>query len=345
MTSMERVLAVCNNEIPDRVPFILCDRVFGLKQAGLLYEQAYQDPDLYVNSQLNLLKKYNLDAVWDIWCTPVVDDALGAPMQIPQDDPPWVPKGCVSKPEDIAKLKTPIDPTKDGHMPYLLEVNRRLKKAVGPDVPVISWISQPFRTACMIRGSAELYLDLFDDPEFIKQLLDISLEALTIYGKALIDAGADIICTSNPVANMDCISRKHFEEFSHPYTKKLFGDLKAYGAKAIIYHTCGKWDDRYDLIGDENVSIDHHDKVDIKDWKEKNSEKMVSMGNIKSVSTLLQSSEEKVRQETLECMKKGMPGGRYIVSADCEVPRDTPAANIKAMAEIVQKYGRYPIEF
>lgn len=345
MTSLERVLAVCNHVTPDRVPFILCSRVFGLKQAGLLYEQCYQDPDLYVNSQLKLLKEYNLDAVWDIWCTPAVDDALGAPMVVPQDDPPWVPKACLNKPEDLANLKTPIDPTKDGHMPYLLEVTRRLKKAVGPDVPVISWISQPFRTACMLRGSAELYLDLFDDPQFIKNLLDISLEALTVYGKALIDAGADIICTSNPVANMDCISRKHFEEFSHPYTKKLFGDLKAYGAKAIMYHTCGKWDDRFDLIADENVDIAHHDKVDIKEWKEKNSDKMVSMGNVRAVTTLLQGSEEKVRIETLECLKKGVPGGRYIISADCEVPRDTPAANIRAMAETVQKHGKYPFEF
>jgi uroporphyrinogen decarboxylase len=344
LTSMERILAVCNHQIPDRVPFIITSRVFGLKQAGAFYEQAYKDPDLYVKSQLALLETYRLDAVYDIWCTPAVDDALGASMEIPEDNPPWVPKGCVKNVSDVEKLEK-VNPHRDGYMPYMLEINSRLKKAVGPNVPVIAWISQPFRTACMLRGSADLYLDMYDEPETVKRLLDVSLEALIDYGKALLDAGADFITTSNPQANTDCISRAHYEEFSHPYTKKLFGELKAYGAKAIIYHTCGDWSDRYDLVTDENIDIVHHDKVDIKDWKEEFSEKAVSMGNVKSVTTLYQGTHEQVRTESLECLKKGAPGGRFILSADCEAPRDTPAANIQAMAETLWQYGTYPVQF
>lgn len=344
MTSMARIMAVCNQELPDRVPFLLTSREFGIKYAGMKYAQCYEKADLYVNSQLRLLEEFELDGVWDIWCTPAVDEAMGAHMVVAEDDPPWIPEPLLNEREDISKLK-PVDPRKDGRMPYMLEVVSKLKKAVGPDVPVIAWASPPFRTACMLRGSANLYLDIFDDPKFVKDLLDITYEACTAYGKALVEAGADIICTSNPVANMDCISRKHYEEFSHPYTRRMFGELKDHGAKAILYHTCGRWDDRFDLVCAENIDIIHCDKVDIKDFKEKYSDRIVVMGNVKSVVTLLQGTEEQVREETLACLKKGAPGGRYIISADCAVPRDTNPDNVRAMAAVVKQYRDYPLNF
>lgn len=342
MTSMERLLAVCHKEIPDRVPFLLTSREFGIKYHGMKFAQAYQDPEAYVQSQLRLLAEFGLDGVLDIWATPAVDEALGATMLIPDDDPPWIPDPFLNEMADIEKLR-PIDPKKDGRMPYLLDVVSRLKKAVGPDVPVIAWASQPFRTAYMLRGAVNIYRDLYHNPQFAKSLLDITYEACTAYGKALIDAGADVICTSNPVANMDCIARKHYEEFSHPYTKKMFAELKAYGAKAIIYHTCGRWDDRFDLVTDENIDIIHCDKVDIREFKEKYSDRVAVMGNVKTVVTLLQGTPEEVRQETAECLKNGAPNGRYIISGDCAVPRDTAPENIRAMAEVVKELGGYPV--
>ena len=343
MTPMERITAVTRGEEPDRVPFLITSREFGIKYAGMKHAQAYEEPDLYVDSQLRLLEDFEVDGVWDIWCTPAVDEALGAKMDIPDDDPPWIAEPCVREPGDLAKLKR-VDPEKDGRMPYLLDVVRKLKEAVGPDVPVVAWASPPFRTACMIRGNTELYMDIFDQAEFVKDLLEIACEACTAYGKALVDAGADIIATSNPVANYDCISLDHFKEFAHPYSKKMFGEIKEHGAKWINFHTCGAWDDRYELCV-ENVDIIHIDQVDIQEFKSRFSDTVVTMGNVKSVVTMLQGSEEAVREETLDCLKKGAPGGRYILSNDCAVPRDTSPGNVRAMVDILRDHGTYPLGF
>jgi len=340
MTPMERIMAVCHKEIPDRVPFLLTSREFGLKYAGVKHEEAYKDPDIYIGAQLKLLEDFQVDGVWDIWCTPVVDEALGATMEIPDDDPPWIAEPYLHSQDDIDKLK-PIDPWKDGRMPYMLDVVSRLKKAAGPDVPVIAWASPPFRTACMIRGNTELYLDIFDNPQFVKNLLEITSEACTAYGRALIEAGADIIATSNPVANMDCISLEHFKEFAHPYSKRMFAALKEAGAKAINFHTCGCWDDRYDLCV-ENVDIIHCDRVQLGDFKSKYADKVAIMGNVKSVVTMLQGTVEQVTNEARACMEAAAPGGRYILSNDCAVPRDTPVANVRAIANIAKECGAYP---
>lgn len=339
LTPMERTMAVLRREIPDRVPLVLESREFGLKYYGAKFEAAYGDPDLYVQSQLKVLRDFQLDAAWDIWCTPAVDEALGARMAIPEDDPPWIEQPCVHTPEDLAKLK-PVDPWKDGRMPYLLDVVARLKEAVGPEMPVVAWASPPFRTACMIRGNTNLYLDLFDDPQFIKDLLEVTTESCTAYGKALVEAGADIVCTSNPVANMDCISLEHFKEFAHPYTKRFFADIKQAGAKAINFHTCGRWDDRYDLCC-ENADILHVDRVVLGEFKQKYGDRIVPMGNVKAVATLYQGTPEQVREEARACVEAAAPGGGYILSADCAVPRDTPPENAHVLTEVVNEMRVY----
>lgn len=337
MTSMERVMAVCNHEKPDRVPFIIASRAFGLKYAGARFSQAYQDPDLYIRSQLKLIKDFGLDSAWDIWCTPAVDEALGAKMDIPEDDPPWIAEPCVHGPDDLDKLRR-VDPWKDGRMPYMLDLVARLKKAVGPDMPVTAWASPPFRTACMIRGNTELYMDIFDNPGFVKDLLEITTENCTAYGKALVEAGADIIAISNPVANTDCISLDHFKEFAHPYSKRMFAEMKAAGAKAINFHTCGRWDDRFDLCC-ENVDIIHCDRVDIGSFTARYGDRIVAMGNVKAVATMLQGSKEQVRRETLACLEAAGSSNRYILSADCEVPRDTSPANMRALVDALAQYN------
>lgn len=337
-------MAIVNKQLPDRVPFLLTSREFGIKYAGGKYARCYADPDFYVESQLKLMRDFELDGVWDIWCTPAVDEALGAHMEVPEDNPPWITDPFLVERSDIAKLQ-PVDPLRDGRMPYLLDVVKRLKKAAGPDVPVIAWVSPAFRTACMLRGSASLYMDLYDDPQFVKELLAITYQSCVAYGKALVAAGADIICSSNPVANMDCISRKHYAEFVHPYNQRLFGELKSAGARAILFHTCGRWDDRYDLVTSENVDILHVDRVEVQDFKAKWGDRVVVMGNVKSVFTLLQGTAAQVRQETLDCLRKAAPGGRYIASADCALPRDTSAENVRAMYEVIREYRDYPLQF
>jgi MtaA/CmuA family methyltransferase len=264
-------------------------------------------------------------------------------MDIPEDDPPWISVPVIHEMSDLAKLRS-VDPQIDGRMPYLLDVVSRLKEAVGDTMPVIAWASPPFRTACMIRGNTQLYLDIFDDPAFVKDLLEFTTENCTAYGKALIDAGADIMTISNPVANFECISLDAFKEFAHPYSVRMFNAVKKHGAKAIKFHTCGNWDDRYDFCV-EGVDIIHCDQVDLRNFHQTYADRIVTMGNIKSVDTMLQSTADVVREEALKCLKDGAPGGRYILSNDCAVPRDTPPENVSAVRDVLREWGNYPLAF
>lgn len=344
MTSMERVMGVVKGEEVDKVPFILCSRQFGMRYYGRDLSVAYQEPDVYIASQMKLREDFNLDAAWDIWCTPAVDEAAGAKMLIPQDDAPWIEDILLKTYDDMNKLKK-VDPHQDGRLPYMLDMVSKLKKVAGDDLPVITWVSPSFRSACRFRGQATIYTDMFEYPDELKELLDFCQQNTLAYVRALVEAGSDIIAISNPEVNAQCISKGHFEKWAHPYIAEMFAEAKKAGAKATLFHTCGNWDDRFDLIAQENADILHVDMVDIKKLKAAHGDKIVPMGNVKSVFTLLQKTPEDVAKETLECLKQGAPGGRYILSADCEVPRDTPVENVRAMADIREKYGDYPLNW
>jgi uroporphyrinogen decarboxylase len=341
MTSRERLMEAVAHREPDRVPIVLTSREMSIRYSKLRFGDIWSDGSKYVEAQATLVKDFNLDAAWDIWCTPAVDEAIGARLDLPEDDPPWVPTPFLEEKEDIRKLNLNVNPEKDGRMPFLLSIVRGLKEKLGPNIPIVAWVSPPFRTACMLRGTTNLYLDMLLDPDFVKKLVEAVLRPCTEYGKALIEAGADIIATSNPVANYDCIRLPHYKEFSHPFTKRMFESLKEYGNVKILYHTCGNWDDRYDLVIDEGVDILHVDKVDIAFFKEKWGEMITIMGNVKSVETMLQGTPEQVEKESIACIEKASRGGGFILSADCTLPRDTSKENLEAMVKAGLTHGVY----
>jgi uroporphyrinogen decarboxylase len=340
MTPIERIKAVCRGELPDRVPFVLLLREFALKHAGVRFVEAYRDPDAYVRAQVKVLQDFRLDAVCDLFVTPAVDEALGAKIVFPDDDPPWIPEPSVATTGDLDKFAK-LDPLSHGRMPYLLDIVSRLKREVGPDIPVLAWPSVPFRTACMLMGSQELYRGFYKKPEFVSDLIEACYEPCLAYGKALLDAGADIIFTSNPTASTGCISRQHYEAYAHATTRDMHTALKAHGADTIIFHPCGTWHDRLDLLADIGADVLHFDKVEIAAFKSQYADKCVYMGNVGTVDTLLSGTVADVENEAQNCLEKGAGGGRYILSADCIVPRDTDPAHLSAMADVVERHGGY----
>jgi uroporphyrinogen decarboxylase len=340
MTPKERILAVCQGRLPDRVPLVLMSREFSLKYTGIRFADVYENPDLYIQAQVKVLQDFELDCVFDLVGVPAVDEFLGAQLVLPDDDPPWIGEPCVKTRKDLEKFGR-VDPETDGRMPYLLDLIANLRRQVGPDIPVLAWASLPFRTACMLRGNGELYKDFYRDPEFVKDIIEASYEPCLAYGKALVDAGADMIYITNPTASADCISREHYEEFAHASSRKMHRALKEHGAEVVFFHPCGRWEDRLDLLFDLEVDVLHFDNLDVASFKSEYDGKSVYMGNVHSIDTLLSGTTTDVENETLDCLRDGAPGGGYILGANCAVPKDTDPAHVRAMAEGIRHHGQY----
>jgi uroporphyrinogen decarboxylase len=56
---------------------------------------------------------------------------------------------------------------------------------------------------------------------------------------------------------------------------------------------------------------------------------------------LLNGTPEEVEGEGRRCIRSAAQGGGFILGSGCEVPRNTPPENLKAMVRAAEKYGRY----
>lgn len=98
-----------------------------------------------------------------------------------------------------------------------------------------------------------------------------------------------------------------------------------------IIHTCGKWNDRFDVVMQERPDAIHLSETNMSEFASKYGEQVCMMGNISVLSTLLYGEPEDVYRESYQsCMEAGRYGN-YIVAPDCGVPANVKEKNIEEM--------------
>jgi uroporphyrinogen decarboxylase len=344
MTPMERVLAAAFLKEPDRVPVLPFDEAFQANLAGFTLDETRSDVEKHVKAQLKTLRELGYDGVFGLGFTQgTIDLSLAPNVKVSNGMPSIFEPYLIQDYTDIEKLKPPL-PSEDKRMRHIIEVVRSLKKAVGPDVPVIARKSAPFEIACMLRGSKYVYKDMRRKPEFVHQILDIVTEADIVMGQALIEAGGDIVMCFDPTASGTCISKKDYATFALPYNQKMIKAMKKAGAKAMLMHICGDTTDRLDLLVETGANILSLDQVDFAAAKEQIGKKACLMGNIDLVKVLYKGMPQDVETAALECIMKAGKGGGFVLAGSCAISAGTPVENVAAISKAAKKYGTYPLQ-
>ena len=97
-------------------------------------------------------------------------------------------------------------------------------------------------------------------------------------------------------------------------------------------HICGNTSlflDGIGTLGCEIVDLDY--PAPIMEGRAKMGPNQILLGNVNPVVVLRNSDAEAVRRAVAKCHREAGP--RFIVGAGCEVPRDTPLDNLRAMCE------------
>jgi MtaA/CmuA family methyltransferase len=153
------------------------------------------------------------------------------------------------------------------------------------------------------------------------------------FARAQLEAGADVIGIGDPAASL--VGPKLYQDFVWPYEKMMVDGLHALGARARL-HICGNT--RRILKGMGRLGCDFVD-VDslapLLEAREKMGPRQVVLGNLDPVRDLRNGTPQSVFAALAECHRQAGP--RYIVGVGCEVPRDTPAANVHAMVRYARQ--------
>ncbi len=104
----------------------------------------------------------------------------------------------------------------------------------------------PFFLACALRGINQVMLDVYDDPVFMEQLLDICTETVIRYAKAMAQVGAHILNTGDSPAML--LGPAKVPKFALPYQQQVFNELQSYGIPTTL-HICGNTTQLLEFMG------------------------------------------------------------------------------------------------
>lgn len=340
MTSWERYKAVCEGRLPDRPPVSPFVMTFAAKIAGVTYEAYSRYGEVMAEAQLETLARFGFDSVYVGSDAVREAEAVGARVYWQEDEVPGVISDdpFLSEPGDVRTLRLP-DPLGPNRMYEQIKALEILQEELGDGGVVYAWVEAPFQESSMLRGIANLMTDLYEHKALVHELMRFSTEMELAYGLAQIEKGARIIGVGDAIASL--ISPRHYQEFNLPYVSELIAGLKKAGA-IVKYHACGRTAallPHFATLGADILNLDS--LVDLAEARRILGPRVVIKGNIDPSAVMLQGTAEEVYAAAVRCMEAAGKEGAFILSPGCELPRETPHANLEALIQAARdfRYG------
>jgi MtaA/CmuA family methyltransferase len=304
--------------------------MFAADQAGVRYGDYVRDHRVLVEAQVITAERFGFDYVSAI-SDPAREAAdLGSPVEFFDDQPPALPEehALLADKARLASLVVP-DPRAGGRMLDRVQAIALLKARAGATRLVEGWIEGPCAEASDLRGINRLMIDFHDDPGFVRDLFAFVVDLELRFAAAQIEAGADIIGIGDAAASL--VGPRLYREFVEPMETKLVAGVHALGA-LVRLHICGNTRrilDGMGRTGADIVDLDYPSPV--AQGRAQMGPDQVLLGNIEPAGVLRTGTPDAVTAAVAECHRGGGP--RWIVGAGCEVCRDTPEANIRALCD------------
>ncbi len=317
----------------ERVPWVPFVGVHGGKLVEVdatAYMQSAQHMIAGVSRAIELYKPDGIPVVFDLQ---VEAEILGCKLAWSKENPPAVISHPLVEGTDLKSLALPKET--DGRIPLILEATRQLRTQ-HPGIALYGLITGPFTLALHLLGT-EIFMKLFEAPEYIGELMQFCTDFGIKYSEMLLDAGCDVIAVVDPMTSQ--IDPMSFETFVSPYATRIF-DFVRLRDQYSSFFVCGHAQQNIEVMCDckpDNISIDENIPLDF--VKDVALSKGISFGgNLKLTSVLLLGNELDSKKEALSCLDLAGKKG-FILAPGCDLPMDTPVANLKAVTDLV--YDEY----
>jgi MtaA/CmuA family methyltransferase len=333
-TGRQLVLDALACKAVPRTPWVPFVGVHGGKLLGIPADDYLRDPALVVEALRQAQVRYQADGLPVMFDLQIEAEILGCQLHWATDVPPSV----VSHPLTTASLDTlPAFDLAKGRMPQALATTRLARQAL-PDTALYGLLCGPFTLASHLVGS-EIFLQMFDDPERIEGILDRCTTIAITVAEAYLAAGADVIAVVDPMTSQ--VSPKHFKHFITPYLDRVFDAIRAKGGRSSLF-VCGDATRNLpnmvettcdNLSIDENIALPKLRDLAVAAGKSFG-------GNMKLTVVMLLGQPGDVRLDAIRCLDEAGDARGFILAPGCDLPYDTPIANLEAVAPMLDPYQR-----
>lgn len=335
MTPHERTMKRMAGQRVDRVPNQNILMAFAARFIGSSYDRLAQDYRVLVEANVRSCEALHIDLVSAISDPLREASAFGAQVEFPYDRVPECRVRLLQDYGDWSKLQL-WDPWEQERTRDRLLAVQLYRGKVGGAYPICGWVEGAAAEAGQLRGVSQFLEDTATEPEAAHDLLEICTLAEIRFATAQVEAGADIIGLGDALCSL--MSPRTYREFALPYEQRIFQAVHEAGAKCKL-HICGNTSRHLaDLVESGADIIDVDWMVDLGLAARTFHGRACCNGNFDPVAVLLRGTPEDVAQATRACL--AVADDRSMISAGCEVPVDTPPANLLAQYEALLGHAR-----
>lgn len=333
MTGKELIFKTLNHEDTPRVAWVPFAGVHAGKLTGVSAKEILTDGEKLFNALLEVNKLYRPDGQPVLFDLQIEAEILGCELQWAEDAPPAVKTHILSETKDVPC--TCMMPQKtDGRLPLVLDVMTKMKEAVGETTALYGLTCGPFTLASHLRGT-NIFMDMFEDLEYTKKLINYTNEVNKKIAEYYIEAGMDVIAVVDPLVSQ--ISPRHFKKFLlEPYTD-LFNFIREKQTFSSFF-VCGDATRSIDVMcqtGPDSISIDEN--IDMVAAKEITDKYNVAIGgNIPLTTVMLHGTQQDNMKYTVDLLDK-LNHKNLIIAPGCDMPYDVPVENTIAVQQAIRE--------
>lgn len=334
MNLKQRFLNKLNGKEVDMTP-VGCTTTYGMvdlmEKCGA--ERPLADTDPQAMATLALAGKHaGFEMVkamgWDI--TPM-SEAFGCTLGEPKIDLQYYIKEHPYA-ESLEGLSYPSDFLTRGRFPAYAEQFKILKKAVGDEMVIFGESEGAFTCAANLVGTENFMKWAFKKPDQVKQVLEVTMEAMINVINFAFENGADYYVMAEPTAGPNLMSPVMFKKFIKPVLAEIVNKTNG----PLVLHVCGNTD----LIiphmcetGVKGISIE--EGANLKKAVEiahANGTKV--FGNVATATTLYMGTPEECYKESFQALENGTD----FLCPGCGIAPRSPLENLLQLKKARDDY-------
>lgn len=324
MNSLERVSLVLQHKNPDRVPVYPLVNSISRKKLGISYEEWTKNTELCAKAIIKTTEEMGLDVICSLVDLSVEAADYGQKMLYFEEDAacPDPEDRLIKSAEEYSNLQI-INPRETPRMSEHIKLCKMLFDAKGSEVPIVAFVFGPLGILSMLRGQAEMFMDLIEFPELVKEAVETITVMLEEYVKALMETGVHAVMYDTLYASQSILSKGMWDEFEGPWIERL-SKLVHDNGKMVMIHNCGNgiyFDVQIKRMHPEAISFLHtpDDCSSLEETKEKYGSVTTLIGCI-DPGFLVTATEKEIEEECKKQINAMGKDGGFILATGCEFP-------------------------
>ena len=339
LNSRERVLKLFRRESLDYIPLFSGYgniTIHGLEKYGWKFPEIHTDARKMANMAASTFHLFGFESAVVPFDMGVEAEALGSKVNYYAHATdilyPTISQHPAEKVEDL-NLQIPSDLASAGRIPLVTEAIRILKKEVGNQIAIGSWVLGPYTLAGQLLDLSQLAKAAFKKKDLVGKLLDqlagVLIQIINIYRRA----GADYITVREMGAGPDILSPRMFESLIRPPLRRIFDEIES----PKVLHICGDTNaiiDQMVLCGADALSVEK--KNNVTETRKKLGPDVLIFGELDAYGVLSQGKPDDVDRAVKEAVERGVNA----IWPGCDIWPMVPKENMEALMVSARKYGK-----